>query len=65
MFEANLKGTDKGSQNSGFNGQLGVLDPRRSSKQTQTKEIPFRSGKKTHKIRNKILDVKEMIMMSL
>ena len=40
----NLKAADQNSQMQGFNGQLGVLDPRRASKQTETKVIPFRSG---------------------
>ena len=44
VFEVNLEAADQGSQKKGFNGQLGVLDPRKAGTQKQTKSIPIVSG---------------------
>ena len=42
VFEVNLEASNDVSQQ--FNGQLGVLDPRKAAKQKQTKSIPIVSG---------------------
>ena len=44
MFEAHLEAADPKTPNNEFNGQLGVLDPRKAGLQNQTKAIPFVSG---------------------
>ena len=44
MFEAHLEAADPRNQKDEFNGQLGVLDPRKAGSQNQTKAIPFVSG---------------------
>ena len=52
VFKAELKGAPPNlglQREKGFNGQLGVLDPRNPWKQKQknTTEIPFQSGKQS------------------